>query len=76
VEARKAADFTQGELAGALGITQSEISKHERGERGLDFLQVRSWVEALGVPFDVFVADFETTLSQEHLLVNRSQRHR
>ena len=72
VKARQAADTTQGDLAELLGITQSEVSKHERGERGLDFLQVRSWVEALGVPFEVFVADFEAELSRDRLLAPRS----
>ena len=72
VQARRAADATQGDLADWLGITQSEVSKHERGERGLDFLQVRSWVEALGVPFEAFVADFEAELSRDRLLAPRS----
>lgn len=67
VEARLAANATQGDLAGWLGITQSEVSKHERGERGLDFIQVRAWVEALGVPFEAFVAEFEARLSQNQL---------
>lgn len=65
VAARKAADVTQDELADWLGITQSEVSKHERGERGLDFLQVRSWVQALGLPFEAFVVAFEEKLSKQ-----------
>lgn len=68
VAARKAADATQDDLADLLGITQSEVSKHERGERGLDFLQVRAWVDALGIPFEGFVAEFEAKLSQQQLL--------
>lgn len=67
VEARVAADATQGDLAGWLGITQSEVSKHERGQRRLDFIQVKTWVEALGIPFESFVADFETRLLQNQL---------
>lgn len=62
VEARQGAGITQGELAALLGITQSEVSKHERGERGLDFLQVRMWVEVLGIPFEGFVGSFEEKL--------------
>ena len=74
VEARLAANATQGDLAGWLGITQSEVSKRERGERGLDFIQVRTWVEALGVPFGIFVAEFEAKLSQNQLPVHRPRR--
>lgn len=76
VQARRAADATQGDLAEWLGITQSEVSKHERGERGLDFLQVRSWVEALGMPFEVFVTEFEAELSRDRLLTPRSGSRR
>jgi len=75
-EIRKASGTTQGDLAQLLGITQSEVSKHERGERSLDFLQVRAWVEALGVPFDLFVTDFEADMSQQLLLPQRPRTRR
>ncbi|MBI3349086.1 MAG: helix-turn-helix transcriptional regulator [Burkholderiales bacterium] len=76
VDARQTAKITQGDLADWLGITQSEVSKHERGERGLDFLQVRTWVEALGVPFEVFVSEFEANLSTNQLLTPRPRGRR
>ncbi len=55
LEARKGSAITQVELAHLLGVTQSEVSKVERGERLLDVLQLRAWVNALGLPISVFV---------------------
>lgn len=74
IEAREAIGATQGDLADRLNITQSEVSKHERGERGLDFLQVRIWVETLGVPFDAFVSGFEAELKQQQMLASPGKR--
>lgn len=39
-EAREAAGLTQAELAALIGEKQNFISKYERGERRLDFLEV------------------------------------
>jgi DNA-binding XRE family transcriptional regulator len=44
---RKKAGVTQVELARRLGITQSAVSKIERGERGLDVVEFVSLVRAL-----------------------------
>ena len=44
---RKKADVTQVELALRLGITQSVVSKIERGERRLDVVEFVSLVRAL-----------------------------
>lgn len=46
-EMRKAAQLTQAELAGRLGVTQARVSKIESGEvSGIDI--VRGYVNALG----------------------------
>ncbi|MEH1894860.1 MAG: helix-turn-helix transcriptional regulator [Nostoc sp.] len=48
IEARKAANLTQAELAAKLELPQSYVSKYERGERRLDvieFLQVAQVLE-------------------------------
>lgn len=39
-DAREAAGLTQAELAALIGEKQNFISKYERGERRLDFLEV------------------------------------
>jgi transcriptional regulator with XRE-family HTH domain len=58
--ARNRAGLTQIQLAKKLGITQSYLSKVERGERRLDLVQVRTWCQALGMSLAQFVADFES----------------
>ena len=65
VEARAAVGLTQGELASLLGLTQSEVSKFERGERGLDVLQLRAWVGAVGLPFLEFVSELHARLGPQ-----------
>ena len=65
VEARAAVGLTQGELASHLGLTQSEVSKFERGERGLDVLQLRTWVVAVGLPFVEFASELDARLGKQ-----------
>lgn len=57
--ARERAGLTQEDIASRLGVTQSFVSKCERGERRLDLIEMRAWSRALGVPFVEFVEDFE-----------------
>ena len=48
IEARKAAELTQAEVANTLGRPQSFVAKYERGERRLDvveFLEVAKAIE-------------------------------
>lgn len=49
--ARESGGLTQGDVALKLGVTQSFVSKCERGERRLDIIEVRAWCIALGVSF-------------------------
>ena len=49
VEARQARGITQAQLAAELGRPQSFISKYERGERRLDFVEVLEIASALHV---------------------------
>lgn len=55
--------LTQVELAERLGVTQSVVSKVERGERRLDVVELHKWCEALETPLTDFVAVLEDTLS-------------
>ncbi|MBS1229815.1 MAG: hypothetical protein H6R17_3092 [Proteobacteria bacterium] len=57
--ARERAGLTQEEVALRLGVTQSFVSKCERGERRLDIVEVRAWSVALGIPFTEFISSFD-----------------
>lgn len=48
IDARHANRVTQAELSLRLGRPQSFVSKYERGERRLDFVEVLEITEALG----------------------------
>ena len=63
--ARKAAGLTQQELAHRLGQTQAFVSKCERGERRIDFAELRAFCHAIGVPVVAFVQGLEDALAQE-----------
>lgn len=58
-EAREASGLTQIDLANRLGMTQSQVSKCERGERRLDLIELKAWCEALGTKLSTFVRTFE-----------------
>jgi transcriptional regulator with XRE-family HTH domain len=49
VDSRRARGITQAQLANLLGRPQSFISKYERGERRLDFVEVLEIAAALRV---------------------------
>jgi transcriptional regulator with XRE-family HTH domain len=55
--ARRARGLTQVQLAGALGRPQSFVSKYERGERRLDFVEVLEITEALKADVGDLVAE-------------------
>lgn len=56
--ARVAQKMSQTQLAGQLRSTQVFVSKCERGERRLDFVESMHWVEALGCSFPDFIAAY------------------
>jgi transcriptional regulator with XRE-family HTH domain len=59
--ARDKAGLTQIALAERLGSTQTFISKCERGERRLDFVEVTAWCKALGIETHEFLQELEGT---------------
>jgi transcriptional regulator with XRE-family HTH domain len=61
-ETRKTAGLTQVELAEKLRTTQSIVSKWERGELRLDFVQVYGVCEVLGTTLPAFAVEFERRL--------------
>lgn len=56
---------TQKEMASRLGVTQSYLSKIERGERGINVLELMDYCEASGVSLTEFSARLESRLSWE-----------
>ena len=59
---RRKAGVTQIDLASKLGLTQSQVSKIERGENRLDIVQLRDICRVLGVTLVEFVRTFERDL--------------
>lgn len=60
--ARRNAGISQEQLAEKLEVTQSFISKCERGERRIDVIELRIWCEALGITFSSFIANLDKEL--------------
>ena len=63
-QARKKAGMTQAQLARRLTETQSFVSKCERGERRLDFVEVRRICTVLQIDFPNFVARVHGSLAR------------
>ena len=62
---------TQVELALALGEDQSYVSKCESGVRRLDVIELRSWVNGLGVPFNAFIKALDLELEHARVVDRR-----
>ena len=58
IEARERRGLTQTDVAQRLGKPQSFVSKYERGERRLDFVEFVVLAEILEIDVNAFVADF------------------
>ena len=63
--ARKLAGLTQGELAVRLRRTQAFVSKCERGERRVDFIELRHFCSAMGISVTRFVKTLEKAVHDE-----------
>lgn len=55
--------MTQLELSQRIGMSQSDISKVERGVRRLDVLELRVWLGGLGVPLGSFAKALDAKLA-------------
>ena len=62
VKGRRDAGLTQVELAAKLGRPQSFVSKCEKGERRIDFVELTEWAYALGIDPEAF---FKEVLSEK-----------
>ena len=64
-DARTNAGVTQADLASRLGTDQSYVSKYERCERRLDYVEVRSICLALELDPAKFIKTFENSVEKE-----------
>jgi len=61
---RIGAGLKQTDLADILDVPQSFVSKIETGERGLDLVELKIVVEAMGATLLEFVAEFEKNVNE------------
>jgi transcriptional regulator with XRE-family HTH domain len=61
---RTDAGLRQADLAAAIRMPQSVVSKYESGERRLDILELRQVCEAVGLTLNQFVERLEKVLEQ------------
>jgi transcriptional regulator with XRE-family HTH domain len=54
----------QTDLANILDVPQSFVSKIETGERGLDLVELKAVVEAMGATLVEFVMEFEKNVNE------------
>jgi transcriptional regulator with XRE-family HTH domain len=60
--ARERAGISQAEMAELLHITQSSVSKIERGERRLDVVELWRWCQAIKIPLETLARDLDNQL--------------
>ncbi|OAD45992.1 helix-turn-helix domain-containing protein [Polaribacter atrinae] len=61
---RMGAGLKQTDLANLLDVPQSFVSKIETGERGLDLVELKIVVEAMGATLAEFVIEFEKNVNE------------
>lgn len=59
---RSSRGASQADIGARLGKTQSFVSKCERGERRLDFVEVHRICEVLGISLSAFAKKYETSI--------------
>jgi transcriptional regulator with XRE-family HTH domain len=59
ISRREESGVTQVQLAKRLRMTQSSVSKIERGERRLDVVELHQWCAALRISFTDFTAELD-----------------
>lgn len=53
----------QADIGSRLGRNQTMVSKVESGERRLDVIELRAWLQALDVDFVAFMTELDEKLS-------------
>ena len=73
---RESHHLRQADLAELLGRSQATVSNVERGERRLDLIELRDWLDALEVDFIEFVSRVDVELrSLGATRMGRIRRH-
>jgi len=63
-QARELAGVSQEDMATAMSLRQSDISKIERGVRNLDVVELRLWAQAVGVTLEAFASVLDEEWAQ------------
>ena len=71
---RRARGLRQRDLGVSLGRDQAFVSKVESGERRLDVIELRSWLEAMGVEFVSFVRELDEGINASRRQVSAIRR--
>lgn len=61
---REEAGMSQVSLAAQLGVERTVVTKAEGGVRRLDVMELRAWLQALGVELSPFIARLEDRLAR------------
>jgi transcriptional regulator with XRE-family HTH domain len=70
-QARTDQSITQEMLCERIGMSQSDISKVERGVRRLDVLELRLWLRGLNIPLVAFAKDLDARLRAAELMADQ-----
>ncbi|RYG66928.1 XRE family transcriptional regulator [bacterium] len=62
VQTRLDRGFSTAELSEYLGLSTQQIEAYEAGAKPLGFIEVRTWLLALDMPFVVFAATLDDEL--------------
>jgi len=71
-QARADRAVTQEELSARIGMSQSDISKVERGVRRLDVLELRVWLKGLEMSLAAFVTELDARLIADEAVVRQT----
>ena len=74
-DARLAAQMTQQDLATALGVDRTVVTKVETGVRRLDPIETFEWVRCLGTTLATFSASLEERLLALEVRNSGGRRH-
>lgn len=68
---RESAQLRQLDLAQLLGGWQGSVSKVESGGRRLDVIELRTWLDAMGVDFLHFMSELDQRLREQPVVEPR-----
>lgn len=64
-QAREKRDLSQAEVGGFLGITASQVSKWERGDRRVDVNDARLYCNAIGLSLVDLIAEWDRQITSK-----------